>query len=91
MLIIEDESHCETQGEYPDFKRSLEELRRRAKIPWDQEPNRAPCTSWRTCGRRYQVIEGNETTSGWKELRRIIIVEISAEGIKWEGDFEKSE
>jgi len=46
MFIIDDESHCEYQrGEYATFAEALAELKRRAAIPWDVEPNRAPCSA----------------------------------------------
>lgn len=57
MFRIEDERHSEFHGDFETMAAAVEELRRRAEIPWDQEPNRAPCTNWRTCGRSYGIIE----------------------------------
>ena len=86
MFVIEDELHSETQGEFSDREAALAELERRAEIPWDQAPNVAPCTSWRTCGRNYESVQYDDKQSPWKELERISVLEISAEGIKWLGN-----
>jgi hypothetical protein len=80
---IEDEAHDEPHGEFSRFADALVELRRRAQIAWDSEPNQAPCQNWRHCGRRYEVIEYDETQTPWKELRRELVLEISAAGVKW--------
>jgi hypothetical protein len=88
MFVIEDERHAEPQGEYSSFEQAIAELKRRANIPWDQDPNRAPCTSWLTCGRTYEVIEYDDSHSPWKELRRVAMLEVSASGVKWSGGFE---
>jgi hypothetical protein len=58
MFLIEDELHSERQdGDFPTFDAAIAELQRRATIPWNEPPNVAPCQSWRTCGRNYEVIE----------------------------------
>lgn len=54
-----------------------------AGIPWDQEPNRAPCSSWRTCGRNYELIEYEAGSGPWKLLGRTFAFEVSAEGVRW--------
>jgi len=84
MFIIEDLIHAEPQeGEFDTFESALKELQRRASIPWNQAPNRCPCTSWETCGRKYQVIEYDSSSLPWTELGRIQILDISAQGIEW--------
>ena len=84
MFIIEDELHAEHQdGTFGSFEEALAELKRRANLPWDQAPNVAPCTSWRTCGRNYEIIEFDDSTSPWKQLSRVPALEISAKGAKW--------
>jgi hypothetical protein len=50
-------------------------------IPWDEEPNAAPCTSWRTCGRTYEIVEWD--TRANREQRRTPYLEISSRGVKW--------
>lgn len=86
-FVIEDERHAEPQGEYPSFQDALNELQRRAAIPWDEVPNRAPCTSWPTCGRSYEVIEYDQSQVPWKVLRRVAVLDVSADGVKWQNEF----
>lgn len=84
MFIIEDEIHAEIQaGEFASFVDALTELHRRASLPWDKPPNVCPCTSWKTCGRLYEIIEYDTSTTPWTELQRIPTLEIGAAGIKW--------
>jgi len=47
------------------------------------KPNRASCTNWLNCGRRYELIEYDDTTSPWKELSQNLILRISASGVRW--------
>ena len=84
MFIIEDESHSEPQkGEFQTFQKAISELERRAKIPWDELPNRCRCTNWKDCGRNYQIIEYDTSQIPWKELQRKDILTISAKELKW--------
>ena len=83
MFVLEDEAHAEQQGQFETFEDALAELRRRANVPWDREPNVAPCTSWRTCGRRYEIIEYDAGATPWRELRRVLVLEVSAAGTNW--------
>jgi hypothetical protein len=88
IITIEDERHAEPQGQFASVQHAFAELRRRATIPWDQAPNRAPCMSWQTCGRAYEVVEYDDTHSPWTELRRVAVLEVSASGINWSQGFE---
>ena len=82
MFVIEDELHAEWQeGLFETRQLAISELRRRAAISWNEEPNRAPCTSWSTCGRQYVLIEYDDS----KELTRELILEISSTGVRWVG------
>jgi hypothetical protein len=84
MFVIEDEAHVELQsGEYPTLEAATNELRRRATIPWDQEPTVAPCNNWRSCGRRYEIIEYDNSETPWKVLSRRSVLDINAEYIRW--------
>jgi hypothetical protein len=84
MFIIEDEAHAELQdGEFDNEQEAMAELHRRAAIPWDERPNLAPCTNWQTCGRRYELVEYDESATPWKELSRRPILDVSAEGVRW--------
>jgi len=82
-FVIEDEWHAEVDDEFPDLDQALRESERRAKIPWDQSPNKAPCVGWKGCGRSYYVLEVDATRLPWKELRRVPVLEISAAGVTW--------
>ena len=88
--MIEDEAHAEPQGEFESLDSALAELRRRAGTPWDVAPNVAPCTSWRTCGRRYEVVEFDTAESPWREIQRLRVLDISAEGVKWVEPFDST-
>ncbi len=54
---IEDETHAEWQGDFSSFEDAISELKRRAKISWDEPPNKCPCTGWETCDRTYSITE----------------------------------
>jgi hypothetical protein len=84
MFVIEDEAHAEPQdGRFQTRQGALAELRRRAAIPWDEEPNLAPCTDWANCGRRYEIVQYDDTVTPWKELSRDRVLDISAAGVRW--------
>jgi hypothetical protein len=81
MFVIDDEAHCELQeGKFHTRAEAISELERRALIPWNEEPNRAPCTNWRNCGRRYVILEWNDAGD---ELSREFILAVSAKGVEW--------
>jgi hypothetical protein len=84
MFEIYDELHAEQQAEFETLEAAKNELRRRAGIPWDQEPNVAPCLSWKTCGRKYEIIEYDDAS---REIRRIAALEVSSNGVKWAKSF----
>jgi hypothetical protein len=83
MFMIEDETHCESAGRFGTFEDALAELRKRADVPWDMEPNRAPCVGWRTCGRTYEIVEYDDSQIPWRPLNRVRVLEISAGGVNW--------
>jgi hypothetical protein len=71
MWVIEDEIHCEHVGVFEKREDAVAELRRRSELPWNKEPNQAPCMSWETCGRNYELVEFDVSSSGhWRELQR---------------------
>lgn len=85
MFVIEDGWHAEPlNGDYQTWDDAMDELRRVATIPWDQEPNRAPCTGWRDCGRKYEIIEYDTSATPWKFITRHSVMEIDAKGVRWE-------
>jgi hypothetical protein len=88
MFVIEDERHAEPQGQFASFAQAIAKLKQLASVPWDESPNRAPCTNWRKCGRTYEIIEYDDSYRPWKELRRAAALEISGAGVKWASDVE---
>ncbi len=88
-IYIEDEFHCEQDGPFESLESAIAELRRRAEIAWDSHPNRAPCTSWRTCGRKYHLREYETRGESWRLLRETHVLDISATGVEWVENFEK--
>jgi hypothetical protein len=83
MFVIEDEAHAEQLGEFPTVEAATTELRRLSELAWDQAPNVAPCTSWRTCGRRYELVQYDTTDRPWQEKTRVPALNVSAQGIDW--------
>lgn len=81
--VIEDEAHSEWCGEFNEFGAAVQELRRRASLPWDTDPNVAPCTNWRQCGRNYEIIQFNAASHPWQELSRTPALSVSASGVQW--------
>jgi len=82
MFVIEDEAHCEVQqGKFQTRAEAIAELERRAAIPGDEEPNRAPCRNWRNCGRRYAIVKFDDEN----ELSSEYVLRISAKGVEWQG------
>ena len=90
MYVIEDQLHAEPVGEFVSFAEVTSELQRLAALPWDQSPNLAPCTSWATCGRDYEVIEYDATQQPWQELSRVPALSVSAAGVIWSASFPAS-
>ncbi|MGE5672907.1 MAG: YcxB family protein [Mycobacterium leprae] len=67
MFVVEDDLHAEPYGQYPTFAAALEAVHRLAAIPWNEGPNRAPCTAGQTCGRSWGIQEYDQRqTSGRK-------------------------
>lgn len=91
MFVIEDEAHAEQQGgRFQTREQAMAELQRLAAIPWNEEPNRAPCMNWLNCGRRYELVEYDDTKSPWKELSRTPALVISVDGAQWHPEQSRS-
>ena len=86
IITIEDERHAEPQGEFSCIQHAIAELKRRADIPWDQNPNLAPCMNWETCGRAYEVVEYDNSQT--PQTATLCCLKCSASGVKWAYDFE---
>jgi hypothetical protein len=85
-FVIEDENHAEQVGEFSSMDQVWAELARRARIPWDQPPNVAPCMSWQTCGRSYAILHYDTSKTPWEELDRFTALDVSAKGTVWSED-----
>lgn len=87
MIRIQDNRHSERDGDFPTFEAAIGELRRRATIPWDQAPNRAPCKNWHKCGRDYEVVEFDTPDEPCTTPRRVPVLKIRADGVQWSPGF----
>lgn len=83
MFVIEDEAHAEWISEHVSREEALAELRNLAELPWDEPPNVCPCTSCRTCGRRYYLVEFDTSAKPWRRLEEEALLEVSAEKTAW--------
>jgi len=86
-FVIEDQWHCEILGSFDSFQAAVDELKRLASIDWDQQPNVAPCISWKTCGRSYEIREYDISVTPWTLLSQVEALEVDANGVRWRGDF----
>jgi hypothetical protein len=87
-IVIEDAAHCQHVEHCDTFEEAIAWLEEAATIPWDQEPNRCPCTAWRRCGRKYRVIEFDDSTVPWTRLREADVLNVSARGVEWVPGYE---
>lgn len=77
--VISEKYHCWIHWEFDTFEDALCELHRKIDLPWDNEENRCPCTSWKTCSMYYEVCKYN-----WSHLLSSEdIVEISSKWVDW--------
>ncbi len=86
VFVVQDQDHSEQLGEFPSLQEAWAELDRLSVIPWDESPNLAPCLSWRTCGRDYEILEYERSSVPWILVRRIGGLQVSAKGIVWAVD-----
>ena len=83
MFVIEDQIHAEVIGSYEARSDAVAELGRLAVLAWDKNPNRAPCSSWDTCGREYELVHYDQASSPWTELERVPALNVSATKTEW--------
>jgi hypothetical protein len=88
MFVIEDEIHVEWCGEFKIYEEALSELQDRIRISWDSAPNIYPCMSWRTCGRKYCILEFDSSLEPWREVFRTHVLSVSSKGTLWEKEFD---
>ena len=83
-FVVDDDLHSEGISTHDSYAEALAKIESLSLLPWDQEPNAAPCTNWRNCGRRYEIAEYMVNDSNqWEELNRTRILELSAAGTIW--------
>ena len=83
IFVVEDQSHAEAIGKFSTLQGAWDELLRLSAVPWDAAPNMAPCQSWKTCGRDYEIIEYDITGETWTLVQRYAGLEVGAEGVAW--------
>lgn len=67
LFYIYDEVHSDfgpPPREFANIEDAIQELRRRAAIPWNRKPNRAPCYSWWRCERRRVRCSASQRQAG---------------------------
>lgn len=84
FFIVEDLRHAEAVGSFETRSEAIDEARRLASVPWDAEPNLAPCTQWRTCGREWEVVE----ISNGQVISRFPVVTVTAKVVHWAPGFD---
>lgn len=84
MFLIQDDLHGEPFGEFETRQQAFSELRRLAAIPWNEEPNQAPCVGWLECGRNYELVEYEKIPGHYhRQISKTLVLDISAAGIRW--------
>ena len=83
VFAIEDEMHAQLLSQHASRAEAMTELQRIARVPWGTTPNRPPCNSSATCRRSYELIEYDDRATPWVERSRIAVLEIDAEGVRW--------
>jgi|SRR5579871_2458469 len=89
IYVLSDENHCEHVAQFPALAEAVAFLRERAKLPWNEPPNAAPCSSSATCGREYWIHEYDDSSDPWRNLRDWRALDISAKGVVWDQKFLK--
>ncbi len=85
VFVVEDERHSSMMGAFQTFDAAFAELRCLATLPWDEEPNQAPCAGWEGCGRHYEVVEYDVSVAPWRTLGRWSLLTVDAGGPRWTG------
>lgn len=84
MFIIEDSSHAEPLNiEFKSYESAFIKLKELSNIPWNQKPNKCPCSNWENCERSYEIIEYDNSSIPWKEINRTSILNISKGNVSW--------
>jgi hypothetical protein len=84
MFIIYDELHAEfISDEFDNINAAFSELQKLARIPFENEPNKPPCTSWRKCKRKYYIHEYDDSQMPWNLLAKAYALKVSASEVIW--------
>jgi hypothetical protein len=83
LFIVEDEMHAERMGEFSTLGEAWAEVQRLAALPFDRRPNLPPCTKGAACRRTYEITEYDDRQAPWREISRILAVELTANGAAW--------
>jgi hypothetical protein len=86
-FAINDSIHLDQEGTYRSIDAALARLRQLARQPWDAAPNRAPCSSWESCGRDWEILEYEVETIPWQLRETIPAVSISRDAVTWHSPF----
>ena len=79
----------ELSNDFGSFENALAELRRRADIPWNENPNLAPCKSWQVCGRKYVIAEYDNSITPVEIGSTGECAQYFGKGVEWEIDFDR--
>ena len=79
-FVVDDQRHCQHIGRFKSYGDAKLAIVGFVSNRWDEEPNRAPCRNWETCGRDYQIIEVDTDD---KFLKATLICKISCDGAIW--------
>jgi len=55
-FTIENRNHADLMSLHESLAEAVAEPRCLPAIPWHEEPDAPPCTVWRTCRRRYEIL-----------------------------------
>ena len=79
-FVLEDDIHAEYIAEFDTFDSALKKAEELAALPWDDEQNKCPCSSWKTCERQYDIVEFQVIGDNWGEINRTEVFKISSAG-----------
>lgn len=79
-FVLEDQAHAETVANFSDEASAIRKVRRLFATPWNEPPNLAPCMDWETCGREYDLLVYETSTSPWTLVIRRAALIVTAKG-----------
>jgi hypothetical protein len=86
VFVIVEDSHAEDAGRFRIFESAVKELRRRVRVPFDEQPIRPPCIVWHDCDRDYHIREYSDSDPA-HVLSDVAIVHVTARGVTWAPGF----